>query len=389
MRRWLAAPVAFAVAIGLSSLHVAPVKAQPKGEAPVEESFLTADGVQLKGLFHATNKDAATAPVAVLLYAPGPDRDMTKGDWAGLAGRLNEAGYHVFRFDWRGHGKSTEIKDPKKFWNNPFLNGGNVNYNGYIKGGPPKKPLKNDLYYKDLSPTRAERYLPAYLNDLAAVRLHLDSKNDNKTLNTSSIYLIGTGDAAALGLGWIATEWSRPAVFPKEGQLGVGVPGYEFVPQQLVGQFPPEGGHDIAGAVWISPNRPALISEAATKKWISTYAPKIRENNPMLFLYADKDAAGKKQSEFFYNEVLVGDPRRAKAFNLAPISDTFIKEVKGGSTLNGVKLLDNNAELKVQDTIIQFMAAIQKERAKLPSKNRNYSTPYFINAQSFGFAATP
>ena len=384
MRRWLAAPVAFAAAIGLSTLHTAPVAAQPKGEAPAEESFLTADGVQLKGLFHATTKDAATAPVVILLYPPGPDRDMTKGDWAGLAGRLNESGYHVFRFDWRGHGKSTDIKDPKKFWTNPFLNGGAVNFNGYIKGGPPKKPLKNELFFKDLSPTRADRYLPAYLNDLAAVRVHLDSKNDNKTLNCSSIYLIGAGDAATLGVAWLAAEWQRPAVFPKEGQLGVGVPGYDYVPQPLVGQLQTEGGQDISGAVWLSPSRPPSISEVNAKKWISTYAPKIRENNPMLFLYADKDAVGKKQSEFFYNEVLVGDPRRAKAFNLNPIDQTFIKEVKGGNTLSGAKLLDNNSELKVQDTIIQFIAAIQKQRAKVPSKNRNFSTPYFINARDFG-----
>ena len=45
-------------------------------------------------------------PVIVLMYAPGPDRDMTKGEWGGLAKELKKAGYHVFQFDWRGHGKS-------------------------------------------------------------------------------------------------------------------------------------------------------------------------------------------------------------------------------------------------------------------------------------------
>ena len=33
------------------------------------------------------------------------------------------------------------------------------------------------------------KYLPAYLNDLAAVRLHLDSKNDNKDLKEWKIAL--------------------------------------------------------------------------------------------------------------------------------------------------------------------------------------------------------
>ena len=255
MRRWLAPVVLFA-AIGLASVSAPRAAAQPP--APEEESFLTADGVQLKGVFHATDKTPGASPVVILLYPPGPDRDMTKGDWVGLAKTLNANGYHVFRFDWRGHGKSTDIKDPRKFWENPYLNGGSPNFNSHIKGAG-KKPLKNDLSYKDL--TKADKYFPAYLNDLAAVRVHLDTKNDNKSVNTSSIYLIGAGDAATLGMAWLAAEWQRPGVFPNPGLLGVNVPGYEFVPQQLNvggGAFPPEGGQDVSGAVWAQPESPHL-----------------------------------------------------------------------------------------------------------------------------------
>src|SRR6266540_1385110 len=189
MRRWMAAPLVLAVAVGLTSLEAQRAAAQPP--APVAETFRTADGVELHGLFHATQKNAATAPVVVFLYPPGPDRDMTKGDWGGLAKRLNDEGYHVFQFDWRGHGKSTSIKDKQKFWGNAYTGLNGTNFNGYIKGAPrpplnPNAPLKNDIFFKDL--TQPTKYLPAYLNDLAAVRLHLDSKNDNKELNTSSIY---------------------------------------------------------------------------------------------------------------------------------------------------------------------------------------------------------
>lgn len=378
MLRWLAAPVVFSAAIGLASLSAPPVAAQ---QGPEEESFLTADGVQLKGVFHATDKTPSTAPVVILMYPPGADRDMTKGDWGGLAKALNEKGYHVFRFDWRGHGKSTEIKDTDKFWKNPYLNGGTPNFNSYIRGGPPRRPLKNDIAFKDL--TRPDRYFPVYLNDLAAVRLHLDIKNDNKTINTSSIYLVGAGDATALGFAWIAAEWMRPAVFPPPGLLGLNVPGYEFVPQQLTGSFPAEGGQDISGAVWISPSRPSTASESLTKKWVSAFAPKIRENNPMLFLYADKDTAGKKQSEFFYNEVLIANPR--KGLGLNPLNQTFIKDVKGGEQLSGVKLLNSGSPKKTDDIIIEFLSAIQKERAKVPSKPRNYTNPYYINTRYFGF----
>ena len=38
---------------------------------PVEETFLTADGVRLKGRFHKSGKPAAGNPIAVLLYEPG------------------------------------------------------------------------------------------------------------------------------------------------------------------------------------------------------------------------------------------------------------------------------------------------------------------------------
>lgn len=374
MRRWFAAPVVLFAAIGLTSLSAPRAAAQPP--APEEESFLTADGVQLKGVFHATDKGGA-APVVILMYPPGPDRDMTKGDWVGLAKVLNEKGYHVFRFDWRGHGKSTDIKDPKRFWENPYLNSV-PSFNAYIKGAG-KKPLKNDLSFKDL--TKADRYFPVYLNDLAAVRLHLDTKNDNKTVNTSSIYLIGAGDAATLGMAWLAAEWQRPAVFPPPGLLGVNVPGYEFVPQRLTGAFPAEGGQDISGAVWLSPSRPSTVPESTVKQLV-TAAPKIRENNPMLFLYADKDTTGKKSSEFFYNEVLIANPKKSLMLN--PLDQTFIKEVKGGEQLSGVKLL-GNGNPKVEETIVQFLAAIQKERAKTPSKARNYNNPYFIDVRSYGF----
>lgn len=385
MRRWMALPLTFITAVGLTSLEAPRVAAQPP--EPVAETFRTADKVELHGLFHATAKDPSKAPVVVFLYPPGADRDMTKGDWGSLAKRLNAEGYHVFQFDWRGHGKSTAIKDPKLFWTNPFLNGAGVNFNSYIKGGgAAKTPLKNDLSVKDLG-ANDKRYYPAYLTDLAAVRLHLDSKNDNKELNTSSIYIVGAGDAAALGMAWLTTEWKRPAFKPDIQLLGFGATGYEFVPQGLRGNFE-EAGADFGGAVWLTATRPTSISGGTIQSWVSRpqFAPKIRENNPMLFLYADKDingaTSGKKQSEFYYNEVLVAEPKKGAA--LEKLDQTYIREVKGGEQLQGVKLLGQNAVLKTEDTIVQYLAAIQKVRQKLPSKAREFKSPYFIDARSFG-----
>jgi hypothetical protein len=373
----MAAPLVFAVALGLTTQEARRAAAQPAG--PVAETFKTADGVELHGLFHATQKNPASAPVVVFLYPPGPDRDMTKGDWAGLAKRLNEEGYHVFQFDWRGHGKSTSIKDKQKFWGNSYLNPSGrmkFSFNSYIRGGPPRMPLKNDLFFKDIS--RPVNFMPAYLNDLAAVRMHLDSKNDNKELNTSSIYIVGAGDAAALGMAWLTAEWKRPAVFPNEAARS-GAPTYEFVPQPLVGDIN-EAGADFGGAVWLTATRPVSFRPDIVKKWINNplMAPKIRENNPMLFLYAEKDTSGLSQSTFFFKDVLVAKP--SKGAQLEELEQTRLLPVKGAQQLQGVKLLGQNTE----KTIVDYFSYIQKSRAKLASKTRKYDTPYFIDVRYFG-----
>ena len=64
--------------------------------------------------------------------------------------------------------------------------------------------MKNELHVK--TDINQARYLPVYVNDLAAVRLHLDQKNDNGDVNTSSIYLVGASETATLGMMWLAAE---------------------------------------------------------------------------------------------------------------------------------------------------------------------------------------
>jgi hypothetical protein len=362
-------------------------KATAQENGPVEETFLTADGMQLRGLFTKSMKSPSTDPVVILLYPPGKDHDMGKGDWKGLAKLLSKEGYNVLQFDWRGHGKSTDIKDPARFWNligpndpfapNPFT--GPWNTTRLIRGAPHpsgRGKIKNELFYKDL--TDPVKYAPSYLLDLAAARHHIDSKNDNGDVNTSSIYLIGSDIAATLGMAWLTTEWNRPAFLPTANQLAFNGPGafptYRYVPQPLAGGLPNElGGGDISGAIWLSPNRPTSVSEALLKSWVSG-TPKLRENNPMLCLYGPKDYRGKTMSRFFVDEVLVAKPSPNSP--LSKLEQTLSMEVKQGDTLHGVGLLGANTG--TEELIMQYLTAIQKNRAKLIRKNRGFTSPWAI-----------
>ncbi len=307
--------------------------------APVEETFPTADGVTLRGLFYRSERDPATAPVVILMYPPGQrgaETDMTKGDWEGLANRLVKAGYHVFRFDWRGHGKrGHEIRDREAFWGNPFTGPWNVRY----VAGANKKLLKNDIYFKDiLNPLQ---YMPVYLQDLAAVRAHLDAKNDAGECNTSSIYLIGSGSAVCIGMAWLMTEWNRPAFVPQPNELIYPAARYEFVPQNLNGGIKTAAGEDISAAVWLSPQRPSIFRESDVKNWIAATQGKMRNNNPMLFMYADKDTNAKREAEFFFKVALVGDGDKRQ--RLSPLNPKYLHPVTGAGNLSGVALLGNNA----------------------------------------------
>jgi hypothetical protein len=104
----------------------------------------------------------------------------------------------------------------------------------------------------------------------------------------------------------------------------------------------------------------------------------------MMFMYAEKDLRGKRESEFFFNEVLVG--RGNSRVGLNPLNEKYLHMVKGGGQLSGAALLGNDKMLKTEATIVEFLSAIQKERAKLTRKQRNFTAPWFIALNQFGFA---
>lgn len=362
------------VVLGVLLSSTSSIVAQQK---PEDESFTTADGVRLKGRFHRAPRPTPGNPIVILLDPPGAGHTMDKpGNWDGLTKRLNDGGFHVFRFDWRGHGRSTDLVDVEGdgsgytgFWSNGFTGPWNKKYINNSN----RRIVKNDLFVK--TDVRSSKYFPVYVNDLAAARVELDGKNDQNDINTSSIYLIGAGDAATIGMLWMAAEWHRPAIHPVLG----GGASYKVVPTPGI-IVDPEAGRDIAGAIWLSADRPDAVREQTIANWCKSNL-KLRTNNPMLFLYGDADHSQEQDSKSFFDIGLVA--RGNKALGVQALDQTFLVPIKSSSR-SGTALLGLNEKLETEDTIMKYLEARQKDRVSVVRRERKYYVPYFVDLRYFG-----
>lgn len=363
VRRWTVPVIATAALFALSPAAY--------GQSKVESEsiqFESADAVQLQGTIYkpildektkiVAAKDAADAPVVILLHSFGADGN-TK-EWDSLATMLAERGFHVLRFDFRGHGKSTVIA--RQFWE-------------YQENAGPlstlarKRPQPLKLEPADLR--KEQGYFPVLVNDIMAARVALDKKNDAGTLNTASVYLIGAGDAAAIGMMYMTAEWSRPQK-PRDFEV-IKVLPLPNVDSRL------SAGKDIAGAVWISPARPSGISEKAMKNWVSAYSD-LRDSNPVLCIHGDGDATGKAVSKFIVDEMLVANPANNSRLNKLPFTTTKVVEK---TKLSGAALL--NGKLGTEDLIIKYLETLEKDRKSVTKVvNRNYNDPPFIHPTLLG-----
>src|SRR5262245_45018298 len=102
-----------ALLVGITVLLPATNAQDKDKDAKTEKVRLTtADGVELQGTFYPAAKTITPIPPAVLLlHAMG--EDSKSAAWVQLAVKLQKAGFAVLNFDFRGHGASTELSDPK------------------------------------------------------------------------------------------------------------------------------------------------------------------------------------------------------------------------------------------------------------------------------------
>src|SRR5262249_1756263 len=136
--------------------------------------FDTVDQVELRGRFYPSPK-GTDAPVVLMLHELGGN--ISKKNWFELAEALQAKDFAVFLFDFRGHGRSLDIKED--FWRNPFNRTG-------VKGWDVRKP-RETIGFKDFH----KEYNLNLVNDIAAAKAYLDSLNDQGKVNSANVVLIG------------------------------------------------------------------------------------------------------------------------------------------------------------------------------------------------------
>ncbi len=326
--------------LGLALLVLLPWGSVRAAEKPSKVTFDTGDGVTLQGTYYVSPK-GKDEPAVLLLHKIGSDSH--KDGWDSLADKLNDKGYTVLSFDFRGHGNSTAV-DPK-FWD--------YAYNAKATRGsildPKTGKKKESINYKDFAPS----YLPYLVNDVAAAKIFLDDRNDAGECNSHSVILIGAEDGAALGAMWMASEWSRYSAtvnYPFGKAQGPIIRG--------IGEDPE--GKDQYAAIWLSIT-PALSGKigvaGALRSWI-TLAGK-EHKVPMGFLFGDKDETGQRHAEEFIRILKGPDPRESK---LAFTASQAIKDTK----LTGSKLLHDS--LDTEKMILTYLGKLRDSPKNLPHK---------------------
>jgi pimeloyl-ACP methyl ester carboxylesterase len=299
---------------------------------PDPVNITTVDGVSLHGSFYKSAK--AKAPTVIVLHRIG-DSAVNKKAYIALAEALQPE-YSVMLFDFRGHGKSEDVA--ADFWKVPM----NMKM---IKGA---KANKNSIEYADFQ----KGYYPALVNDIAAVKAYLDRCNDAGDCNTSNTILIGAEDGATLGAIWLNSQWSlnRMVANPANPFL-LPVPSKDLE------------GKDVIACIWLSIS--SKLGDSMVKVDRTLDAAARVNATPSVFIYGDKDTAGK-------------DLATAAAKHLKPQSKDLEKfvvpyKIEGGK-LKGIELLQKG--LPTEKLIVEFLGEVvdakRREWTKRDFKTSEY-----------------
>jgi len=295
-------------------------------------TFRTVDEVELKGVFYPGQGEMSgrKSPCVMLLHKYGSDR--TKGNYDALAATLQAKGFSVLSFDFRGHGRSKELRSQSTFWNTTMFP-----YNGAAGG----RLGQTRIDVKSFRPA----YYPWLINDLIAARRFLEEKNDAGELNVGQLFVIAERDAGNLALMWLACEHARPRVA-----------------RTMANPNPRDtAGSDVAGLVFLSTDKDPPgksisynLTGTARQLWYGreSVGETIRERQSMCFLVGAQDQTAVRSANWFYNDFLAADKvdKKDQIAYLVPIKNT---------KLGGVELLGPKG-LGTEEAILNYLAEILK-----------------------------
>jgi hypothetical protein len=339
-----------AVGFGLALLLCAPALAAAAKDKDKEKankddkgkrcSFTTADGVEINGTYYAPPKDSKEGTTVLLLhdFSGKKGGDSHADDQDKLAEELQDKGYAVLTFDFRGFGESKNVS-PTVFWT--FRSAQMVVPPG--KFDPKAPPGSID------QKTFPAAYYPYLVNDVSAAKLFLDRKCANKELNSSNLVVIGSGQGATVGAMWMFSQYRLRR--EKGLKPGTRVPDWDE----------PEG-KDIAAGVWLTMSPKLEGINVPMTRYLDELEKTYKV--PMLFVYGDGDEPAKSETTAWLQSVmpgykLLGDSDGKKhpdKKNYELTRDFSIEK----TTLTGSKLL--NADLKTTDAIKFYIQSCMEKR---------------------------
>jgi hypothetical protein len=334
------ASLALAVLIVGSFVVDSPVYAQAAVGQAVN-NIVTADGVKIKGTFYGSAQ--VNAPTVIMLHPIGEDKSSKSPEWKNLAEAMAKAGYAVLMFDFRGHGESTSIDDPKTFWAKQ-INFTNV-----------KSKDKEAIDVRDYI-RNGTTYLPVLVNDIAAARAWLDRRNDDsKDCNTANLMIVAADQGATLGAIWMNAEWNRYKYTP-DPFLKFVVPNPKYVDSR------PEG-KDIIAAVFLTPQPKLQNRDVSLSKLLKVAS---YDNGTAIAIFHGKDdAKATAYAKSLANAIKPKKDSRKHAFTDA---------VELNTKLSGVKLLQKG--LGTERAIVDYLGSVKDERASDRSDHEFLTNSY-------------
>jgi hypothetical protein len=312
--------------------------------------FESGDGVRLRGYFFPAGGKKKDACV-LLLHGLKKGESFKKDEWLDLAEELQKDGYAVLGFDFRGYGDSKELTSPEGFWGKSYNQG--VRRTG--AGGRLPEHIE------------ASQFAPGYylylLNDILAAKAYLDRRNDAGEVNTSNLFVIGTDEAATLGLAWMASEWH---LVRDKNPPGVGGPPNPDEPE----------GRGLVGAVWLglTPTLGGQTPNPSPGVWVRELGKEHKV--PMLFVYGAEDAKGEQNALAMVRRAFPGykppkPDQKATDKTYELFRDWAIPKTKlTGSTLLQVK--KTTADIKL------YLAAALENRGPADSKVRDAAKSQYL-----------